>query len=177
MKNCGESEVRDYLMGKVRQAKWVMKSIEQRRSTLMDCAKCILELQENFFRHGPGHLVPMTLSDVASRLNIHESTVSRAVKDKYIQCSMGVFPFHYFFSRSLGTSSGTQSGDDTASPDAAKALLKKLIAEENKKKPLSDQKICELMDQNGISISRRTVAKYRDALGIASTTGRKEYES
>lgn len=176
MKDCGENDVRDYLMGKVRQAKWVMKSIEQRRSTLMDCAKCILDLQEAFFRHGPGHLVPMTLSDVATRLGIHESTVSRAVKDKYLQCSMGIFPFSYFFSRSLGTSSGTDSGEDSASPDAAKAMLKKLIAEENKKKPLSDQKICELMEEKGIVLSRRTVAKYRDALGIPSTTGRKEYE-
>lgn len=175
LKSCGDSEVKDYLMGKVRQAKWVMKSIEQRRSTLMECARCILDLQEEFFRKGPGHLVPMTLADVAGRLNIHESTVSRAVKDKYIQCSMGVFPFHYFFSRSLG-SSGAASGEDPASPDAAKALLKKLIAQEDKRKPLSDQKICELMEKQGISISRRTVAKYRDALGIPSTSGRKEYE-
>ena len=163
--------MKDYLTGKVKQAKWMVHAIEQRRSTLMSCAGCILELQEAFFRQGPGHLVPMSLADVAGRIGVHESTVSRAVKDKYIQCSMGVYPLSYFFSRSLGTSS-----EDAASPDAAKALLKKLIAGEDKKKPLSDQKLCEMMIAQGCPLSRRTVAKYRDELHIPSTTGRKQYE-
>ena len=99
--------------------------------------------------------------------------MSRAVKEKYIQCSMGVYPLSYFFSRSLGPA----AGDDAASPDAAKALLKKLIAGEDKKKPLSDQKLCELMSAQGCSLSRRTVAKYRDELHIPSTAGRKQYET
>ncbi len=176
MKDSSDHEVRDYLTDKIRQAKWVMRSIEQRRSTLMGCAQCILELQESFFRHGPGHLIPMTLADVAKRLNIHESTVSRAVKDKYIQCSMGVYPLNYFFSRGLGCSGAAGRGDGAASPDAAKALIKKLIAGEDKKKPLSDQKITELMEREGVAISRRTVAKYRDELGIPGTTARKEFE-
>ncbi len=173
LKESDEDEVKDYLTGKVRQAKWMVRAIEQRRSTLMSCAECILELQESFFRKGPGHLVPMSLSDVAGRIGVHESTVSRAVKDKYIQCSMGVYPLSYFFSRSLGA---TAPGSDTASPDAAKALLKKLIAEEDKRKPLSDQKLCELMAAQGCALSRRTVAKYRDELHIPSTAGRKQYE-
>ena len=171
MKESDDRQVKDYLARKVKQAKWLVHAVEQRRSTLMSCASCILELQEDFFRRGPGHLVPMSLADVALCVGVHESTVSRAVKDKYIQCSMGVYPLSYFFSRSLGT-----GGDDGASPDAAKALLKKLIAGEDRKKPLSDQKLCELMTAQGCPLSRRTVAKYRDELHIPSTTGRKQYE-
>lgn len=171
LKESDDRQVKDYLTGKVKQAKWMVHAIEQRRSTLMSCAGCILELQEAFFRQGPGHLVPMSLADVAERIGVHESTVSRAVKDKYIQCSMGVYPLSYFFSRSLGN-----TGEDAASPDAAKALLKKLIAGEDKKKPLSDQKLCEQMSAQGCPLSRRTVAKYRDELHIPSTTGRKQYE-
>ena len=163
LKESDDAEVKDYLTGKIRQAKWVVRSIEQRRSTLMECAKCILELQEPFFRKGPGHLLPLSLSDVASRLGVHESTVSRSVKDKY--------PLSYFFSRSLGD----RAGGETASPDFAKALLKRLIAAEDKRKPLSDQKLCALMAQEGCELSRRTVAKYRDELNIPSTTGRRQY--
>lgn len=174
MKDTDDPEVKDYLTDKVRQAKWVIKSIQQRRSTLLDCAEAILEIQEAFFRKGPGHLVPMTLADVAEKVGVHESTVSRAVKDKYIQCAAGVYPLSYFFSRSLGTTAA-KTGENS-SPDFAKALLKKLIAGEDRKKPLSDQKLCQLMAQEGCQLSRRTVAKYRDELGIPSTTGRKDYE-
>lgn len=175
MKDTEDGEVKKYLADKVRQAKWVVGSIEQRRSTLMKCAQCLLELQEGFFRRGPGHLAPMSLADIAACVGVHESTVSRAMKDKYLQCSKGVYPLSYFFSRCLG---GGQSTDqsDAASPDFAKALLKKLIAGEDKRRPLSDQKLCERMALEKCVLSRRTVAKYRDELGIASTTGRKEYE-
>ncbi len=149
----------------------MVRSIDQRRSTLMECAKCILELQEPFFRKGPGHLIPLSLADVAGRLGVHESTVSRSVKDKYIQCSMGVYPLSYFFSRSLGD----RAGGGSSSPDFAKAMIKRLIAAEDKRKPLSDQKLCALMAQEGCELSRRTVAKYRDELNIPSTTGRRQY--
>lgn len=167
-----DAEVREYLTDKVRQAKWVVHSIEQRRSTLLSCAQCILEVQETFFRKGPGHLVPMGLADVAARLGVHESTVSRAIKDKYIQCSQGVYPLSYFFSRSLGGGSGQEG----ASPDAAKALLKKLVAEEDKRKPLSDQTLCAMMAERGCRLSRRTVAKYRDELDIPATSRRREHD-
>lgn len=167
-----DEEVKEYLADKVRQAKWVVKSVEQRRSTLLSCAECILESQEEFFRKGRGCLVPLGLIDVADKLGIHESTVSRAIKGKYIQCGHGVYPLSYFFTRSLGGRT-EENGGTTA--DSVKTLLKKLVAEENKKKPLSDQKLCELLAEQGCEISRRTVAKYRDELGIPSTTGRKEY--
>lgn len=176
-KSTQDATVKEYLAGKVRQAKWVVQSIEQRRSTLLRCAECILEMQEEFFRRGPGHLKPMCLADIAEQVEVHESTVSRTVRDKYIQCSSGVYPLSYFFSRGLGAASARPGAEsNNASPDFAKALLKKLIGEENKKKPLSDQKLCETMDKEGCQLSRRTVAKYRDELGIPSTTGRKEYE-
>lgn len=168
----GDAGLQDYLTDKVRQAKWVVRSIEQRRSTLLSCAECIVDIQQRFFLKGPGNLVPLTLADVAARLGIHESTVSRAVKDKYLQCSFGVFPLSEFFSRGLNT----HSTGEGASPDAAKALLKKLVAEEDKRAPLSDQKLCQLMEEEGCRLSRRTVAKYRDELGIPSTAGRKEYK-
>lgn len=177
LKSTEDNEVKDYLMGKVRQAKWVVHSIEQRRSTLLRCAECILELQEEFFRRGPGHLKPMCLADIAQKVGVHESTVSRTVRDKYLQCASGVYPLSYFFSRSLGAPAarpGTE--ENTSSPNFAKALLKKLICGEDKRKPLSDQKLCERMAREGCELSRRTVAKYRDELGIPSTTGRKQYE-
>lgn len=177
LKSTEDNEVKDYLMGKVRQAKWVVHSIEQRRSTLLRCAECILELQEEFFRRGPGHLKPMCLADIAQKVGVHESTVSRTVRDKYLQCASGVYPLSYFFSRSLGAPAARPGTEENASsPDFAKALLKKLIGGEDKHKPLSDQKLCERMAQEGCELSRRTVAKYRDELGIPSTTGRKQYE-
>ena len=132
-----------------------------------------METQEAFFRRGGGHLVPMGLSDVAEKLGIHGSTVSRAIKDKYIQCSHGVYPLSHFFSRNLG---GDPSEGSVVSSDGAKALLKKLIGEENRKKPLSDQALCDMMSEQGYPISRRTVAKYRTELGITSASGRKSYE-
>ena len=177
LKSTEDNEVKDYLMGKVRQAKWVVHSIEQRRSTLLRCAECILELQEEFFRRGPGHLKPMCLADIAQKVGVHESTVSRPVRDKYLQCASGVYPLSYFFSRSLGAPAARPGTEENASsPDFAKALLKKLIGGEDKHKPLSDQKLCERMAREGCELSRRTVAKYRDELGIPSTTGRKQYE-
>ena len=170
MKETGEAEVRDYLAGKVRQAKWVLRSVEQRKNTLLSCAECILRRQEAFFRDGPGHLRPLTLADVAEMLEVHESTVSRAVKDKYIQCMYGVFPLGYFFSRAVPA-----AGGDTVSAERAKAVLRSLVDRESRQKPLSDQKLSQLLEERGIRISRRTVAKYRDEMGIPSTSGRKEF--
>ncbi len=169
MKETEEETVREYLTGKVRQAKWVLRSMEQRKNTLLSCAECILSRQEAFFRDGPGHLRPLTLADVAGMLEVHESTVSRAVKDKYIQCMYGVFPMSYFFSRAVPA-----LGGEAVSAERAKSVLRALIGGENRKKPLSDQKLTELLAAQGICISRRTVAKYRDEMGIPSTSGRKD---
>lgn len=171
-----DTEVRDYLSEKLTQAKWVVRAIEQRRSTLLSCGERILARQEAFFRHGPGHLAPMTLADVADDLGIHESTVSRAVRDKYLQSSMGVYPLSYFFSRGLASSSRTEERVPGSTPEGAKALLKRLIAQEDGHRPLSDEKLCQLMEGEGFALARRTVAKYRGELGIPGTAGRRVYD-
>lgn len=169
LKESGDEQVKDYLTNKLRQAKWTIRAVDQRKTTLTACVQCILEIQEDFFRLGEGHLKPMSLSDIAQRVGLHESTVSRAVSGKYIQCAQGTFPLNDFFSRSLGPGDKEHS----ASPDKAKALLKKLIGDEDQRKPLSDQKLCEHMAAMGCILSRRTVAKYRDELGIPGISGRK----
>ena len=170
MKETEEKEVRDYLTEKVRQALWMVKSIDQRRSTLLSCARIIVERQQEFFRQGQGHLRPLTLADVAREANIHESTVSRAIKDKYIQCAQGVFPMSHFFSRAMASTAG-----DSVSAERVKSAIRRMIEEEDKKKPLSDQKICDLLLEQNLIVSRRTVAKYRDEMGISSTAGRKVF--
>ncbi len=161
-------EVQAYLADKIRQAKQLLQAVEQRRSTLLRCAQYLLRVQGDFFEKGPGHLVPLTLSDAAQALELHESTISRAMQNKYLQCSYGVFPLSSFFSHSA---SHTAAQDTSA--DSAKALLKTLIHGEDRKKPLSDQQLCDTMAVRGCAISRRTVAKYREELGIPSTAGRR----
>ena len=170
MRDTQDSQVREYLSSKIRQACWVVRSIEQRKSTLVGCAQIIVRQQEAFFRLGMGHLRPMTLADVAEELGVHDSTVSRAIKEKYLQCAWGVFPLGYFFSRALPSTSG-----DGVSPERAKAAIRALIEGEDKRRPLSDQKICDLLAQRELVVSRRTVAKYRDEMGIPSTPGRKVF--
>lgn len=165
-----DAEVKEYLSAKVRQAKWVVQSVEQRREMLLSCARCIAKRQEDFFRRGPGCLHPLSLADAAAELGVHESTISRAVRDKYLQCSYGVFPLKYFFSRAL-SAAGEEGG---VSAEGAKSALRFLIDDEDKRKPLSDQRLAELLAERGIVISRRTVAKYREELRIPSASGRKE---
>lgn len=169
LKESDDEQVKDYLTNKLRQAKWTIRAVEQRKATLTVCVQCILEIQEDFFRLGDGHLKPMSLHDVAQRVGLHGSTVSRAINGKYLQCAQGTYPLNYFFSRRLGANG---MGQDI-STDRAKSLLKKIIEEEDRHKPLSDQKLCEYMASAGCVLSRRTVAKYRDELGIPGTSGRK----
>ena len=164
-----EPQVKDYLLQKMRQADWVVQSIEQRKSTLLRCAECIVTLQEEFFRRGKHFLRPMTLADVAAALGIHESTVSRAVKNKYIQCVWGLFPIRDLFSRALS------AGSEENCAEQIKCALRSLIENEDKRKPLSDQKLCDALAEQGLILSRRTVAKYRDEMGIPSAPGRKEF--
>lgn len=170
MKQTGDAEVRDYLSGKIHQAKWLVQNIEQRRSTLLSCARCMVARQGDFFRRGEGHLRPMSLADVAGELEIHASTVSRAIRGKYLQCAFGVYPLKFFFSGALPG----EHGGEEVSAERARSLLRALIDGENRKSPLSDQKLSQLLAAQGVEISRRTVAKYREELGIPSTFGRKE---
>lgn len=169
METCEEAEVQEYLAEKIRQATWVVKSIDQRKSTLLACARVIVARQKAFFTWGKSYLLPMTLADIAAEAGLHESTVSRAIRDKYIQCAQGVIPLNRLFSRAVS------SECDEVSPERAKDAIRNLIQSENKKKPLSDQKLCDLLSRQNLILSRRTVAKYRDEMGIPSTSGRKEY--
>ena len=135
----------------------------------MLCAEAIVRIQQDFFSCGPDYLVPMTLYDLSKLLDIHESTVSRAISGKYLYCSWGVFPLCDFFSRAVGNTNCEYTQESIS------AMIKKLINEENKKKPLSDQKISELLVKYGIEISRRTVAKYRELYSLPTASGRKIY--
>ena len=159
-------EVNNYLNEKYRQAKWILQCISSRRGTSLNITKALTQRQQDFFEKGPGYLRPLKLSDVAEELGIHESTVSRGIRDKYIQCSWGIYPMSYFFSRGI-------LSEET--PDKIKSCIRKWIKNEDKKKPFSDQKIADLFKQQGIPISRRTVAKYRTQMGIRDAAGRKEY--
>ena len=175
--NPESSELKEYLGNKIRQAEWVKQCVTQRGKTLMQVSRAILEHQEEFFTFGPAHLNPLRLADIAQELDIHESTVSRAVSKKYLQCSWGVYPMNFFFSRSVAVqeSSSSESGTQSVTAADIKRVLREIIEEENKKNPYSDRLLGEKLAERGISISRRTVAKYREEEGIADASGRKEY--
>lgn len=159
-------ETISYIKNKVEQVKWAVKCVDQRNNTLQQVVSAIVEWQELFFRFGSGRVVPMRLVDIAPKVDMHVSTISRAIKNKYVQCDYGLFSLSYFFSKTIG------EGEST--PDDVKENLRKIIEQENKKKPLSDQKIANMLVERGFQISRRTVAKYRSEMGILGTSERKE---
>ncbi|WP_418750970.1 RNA polymerase factor sigma-54 [Frisingicoccus sp.] len=165
-------ETQTYIIDKIRQAEWIQNCIGQRNSTLMRVAKCIVDYQADFFKSGTGHLKPLRLQDVAEILEVHESTVSRAIRDKHLQCSWGIFPLNYFFSKSIAA--GNSSGKITT--EQVKKLMAAIIEEEDKKKPLSDRVITERLVERGVKISRRTVAKYREEMGVKDASGRKSFQ-
>ncbi len=165
--NDAQKEARRFSKEKVRDARWFIRSIKQRNATLMSIARSIVEFQRKFFLYGPKHLAPLTLKDVASEVEVHETTVSRIVNAKYIQTEWGIFPLKYFFSNSI---SGAGSSGSRYSKEAVKQIIKEIIEEHGEqKKRLSDQKISDILKKRGISIARRTVAKYRGELAIESS--------
>lgn len=164
-------EAKAYIGEKVRQAEWVMNCISQRNKTLLQVTKTIVDMQENFFLKGQGYLEPMRQADVAAKLSVHESTVSRAVRDKYLQCSWGIFPMNYFFSKGIAS----ENGQGAVTPEKIKQLMTEIIDGENKKKPYSDRVISEKLNEKGVHISRRTVAKYREQAQIKDAGGRREF--
>ena len=165
-----DQETKKYLSEKLKQIEETQGHIERRGSTLMELAKFLLERQREFFEHGEQGIRPLKMKDAAAAMNVHESTVSRAVRDKYLQCPWGLYPLNYFFSAGL-------SGEDEEEVSARRIKLeiRKLIDEEDTKKPRSDQKLCDLLQEKGIAVSRRTVAKYREEMGIGSTRERKTW--
>jgi RNA polymerase sigma-54 factor len=167
-----ESDIktRSFVEGKLNAAAWLIRSIEQRRLTLYKVSGCLVELQRDFLNYGIKHLEPLNLKKVAEMVGLHESTVSRAIANKYIQTPQGVFEMKYFFSSGLACSNG-----NSISAESVKRMLEKLIAHENPKEPLNDQSIAEYFCRQGIRISRRTIAKYRNELGILPIRQRIRY--
>jgi len=166
-----DEESRRFIEGKLNSAVWLMKSIEQRRETLYRVSRCIVDFQKDFFDNGIKHLKSMNLRNVAELLNIHESTVSRATANKYMQTPRGLFEMKFFFSSGVSNVHGTST-----SAEAVKKIIEELIGEEDVFKPLSDQKIADYLKGKGVNISRRTVAKYRDEIGILPTSKRRRYK-
>ena len=154
-------ETRAYIQNKLNSARWLIQTIEQRRRTMIKVMNCIIREQGEFFDKGIAFLRPLTLQQVARQIDMHESTVSRVCSGKYVQTPRGVFELKFFFSSGLET----EDGEDI-SARTAKDIIKTLIEEEDKKEPLSDQRIAELLHERGLRIARRTVAKYREQLSI-----------
>ncbi|WP_298035364.1 RNA polymerase factor sigma-54 [uncultured Dysosmobacter sp.] len=165
LKESDEKETRAYLQQKMQQAKWLLNSLERRGTTLRRCANAILEAQRPFFAGQTGALAPMSLSSLAESLELHPSTVSRATREKYLQCRQGTYPLRYFFSREVGAPG--------CSRQAVKQRLLTLVREEDPSHPLSDQRLCQLLAESGMAVARRTVAKYRIELGISSSSARR----
>ncbi|HFD2287986.1 TPA: RNA polymerase factor sigma-54, partial [Legionella pneumophila] len=161
-----------FLKHNLQEARWFLKSIQSRQETLLKVATCIMEYQHGFLEFGEEAMKPLILNDVASALDMHESTVSRVTTQKFINTPRGVFELKYFFSSHVNTDSGGE-----CSSTAIRAVIKKLISTENRKKPLSDSKIAQLIGEQGIKVARRTVAKYREAMGIPPSNERKVISS
>ncbi|GLT18359.1 RNA polymerase sigma-54 factor [Vibrio zhanjiangensis] len=164
----GSSSDSQYIRSNLQEAKWLIKSLESRNETLLKVAKCIVEHQRDFFEYGEEAMKPMVLNDVALDVDMHESTISRVTTQKYMHTPRGIFELKFFFSSHVSTDNGGE-----CSSTAIRALIKKLVAAENSAKPLSDSKIAALLADQGIQVARRTIAKYRESLGIAPSSQRK----
>jgi RNA polymerase sigma-54 factor len=164
------SQASIYIHNKLSSAMWLIKSIEQRKSTLFNVMHAIVEYQREFFDNGVMHLKTMTLKNIADMVSVHESTVSRAINGKYVQTNRGVFEIKYFFKSGVDSQSG-----DAVSSESIKKMIRNLIQAEDQKRPISDQLIADTLIKDGYFISRRTVAKYRDELGIPASSKRKRY--
>ncbi len=168
-RNGYDSETKQFLKNKMESARWFINSINQRRHTMMKVMQAIVSLQEDFFKFGEGHLRPMILKDIADRIDMDISTVSRVVNGKYVQTEFGVYELKYFFSEGLATDTGEE-----VSNKEVKAIIENIISGEDKSKPLSDQKIAKMLEKRGFQIARRTVTKYREQLNIPVARLRKE---
>lgn len=165
-----DTEAKKYVEGRIQAAVWLIKSIEQRRRTLYNVMEAIVLMQKDFFDNGPNYLAPLTMKKVADQVGIHESTVSRATANKYVQTPHGLFSLRTFFTAAVQNADG---------PDVAagriKRELKEMITKEDPSQPYSDQALTDIFADRGVTVSRRTVAKYREELGIAASSKRKRY--
>ncbi|OON39213.1 RNA polymerase factor sigma-54 [Izhakiella australiensis] len=157
-----------FIRSNLQEARWLIKSLESRNETLLKVSRCIVEQQQAFFDQGEEYMRPMVLADIASAVDMHESTISRVTTQKYLHSPRGIFELKYFFSSHVNTESGGE-----ASSTAIRALVKKFVSAENPAKPLSDSKLTTLLSEQGIMVARRTVAKYRESLSIPPSNQRK----
>lgn len=164
-----DPQAKQYVSQKLSQALWVVKSIESRRITIERIVESILRRQRSFFVDPRGDLMPMRLRDIADDLSVHESTVSRAINEKYLQCRRGIFPLKNFFSGAASTGEGAVE----LGSRSVKDRIRELVAEEEPDRPLSDSAIASLLGEEGVALARRTVAKYREELGIPSSPARR----
>jgi len=163
-------DTRDFLQNSVRTARWLIESIEQRKATLLRVVNYVIKTQRDFFDYGPQHLKPLPMVETASDLGIHVGTVSRAVSGKYMQTPIGIFPLRSFFSGGTENSSG-----ESVSWDAVKARLQEIVDNEDKKNPYSDDELVEKLQSSGLTLARRTVAKYRNLMSIPPARRRREF--
>ncbi|WP_374667289.1 RNA polymerase factor sigma-54 [Acinetobacter sp.] len=168
IKRADQSDDNQYLRNQMLEAKNFIKSIDERHKTLLKVATCIVEHQRAFFEIGPEGMKPLVLRDIAEEVELHESTVSRVTTNKFMLTPRGLYELKYFFSSHVGTTAGGE-----ASSTAIRAKIKKMIADENSRKPLSDNVIANMLKDEGIDVARRTVAKYRESLHIPSSSERK----
>jgi RNA polymerase sigma-54 factor len=159
----------DYASEKYKNAVWLIRNIEKRKSTILRVTEAIMEYQKEFLEKGIEHLRPLTLRDIAERVGMHESTIARVTTKKYVETPRGIFELKFFFSSGLETDEG-----EAASSRSIKELLTQMIEAEDKRRPLSDQKIADMLRDRGFQIARRTVAKYREQLKILPAKLRKE---
>lgn len=168
VKEADEQQTKDYLRTHMQEAKWLLRSLESRNDTLLRVGQAIVEHQIEFFEQGEQAMKPLILRDLAEKLELHESTISRATSQKYLASPRGVFELKYFFSSQLATAAGGE-----CSSTAIRALIGNLVKSENPGKPLSDSSLTKLLEKEGIVVARRTIAKYREMLGIPPSSQRK----
>ena len=168
VKRSENSTDNNYLRDNLQEARWFLKSLQSRNETLLKVASRIVEHQQGFLEYGEESMKPLVLHDIAEAVEMHESTISRVTTQKYMHTPRGIFELKYFFSSHVSTSAGGE-----CSSTAIRALIKKLVTAENTKKPLSDSRIAELLDEQGINVARRTIAKYRESLNIPPSNERK----
>ena len=168
MQNISNKKDQDYVKSNLQDAKFFLKALQNRNMTILKTAKVIFQKQINFLNQGDIAMKPLALKDIASEIDMHESTISRCTNNKYVQTPRGVYEMKHFFSSELNTDYGKM-----ISSTAIKSMLEKIISNEDKKMPLSDSQIANNLSDNGIRVARRTVAKYRETLSIPPSKNRK----
>jgi RNA polymerase sigma-54 factor len=171
--SCDDKGSRAWLSEKLADANWLIKALDQRQKTILKVAAELVKQQDGFFRHGVSHLKPLTLRAVAEAISMHESTVSRVTSNKFLNCPRGTFELKYFFSSGVASA----GGEGAASAEAVKAAIKQLIDAEDPKAILSDDALVDLLKEKGFELARRTVAKYREAIGLGSSVQRRRQKA